>query len=66
VEVSCGVGECRVRLPGDEVRVDLERASLTLGEQNIQGLDRRASPPAGAPVLTLSVSGTLGEMTIGE
>ncbi len=64
VSVSCGIGECRVGLPGDEIRVDLERVSLTVGDQNVSSVDRRPPPPPGAPTLTLSVSGTLGELSV--
>ncbi len=61
IDIGFSMGECRIWLPED-VRVDIERASVELGESSI---DRpRADPPEDAPTLTLNVSGSLGEVDI--
>ncbi len=61
VDVGFSMGECRVWLPED-VHVEIERASVGLGESSI---DRpRSDPPADAPTLALRVSGSMGEANI--
>ncbi len=61
VDVDFTMGECRVWLPED-VRIDVEQASVGLGESS---LDRPSvEPPADAPTLTLRVSGSMGEADI--
>ncbi len=61
IEVDFSMGECRVWLPED-VRVDVEQASVGLGESSI---DRpRTDPPEDAPTLTLRVNGSMGEADI--
>jgi hypothetical protein len=59
VLVSCGIGECGVRVPRG-VNVELERASVMLGEASraYDGRDR------GGPTLKLSVSGRIGEVRV--
>jgi hypothetical protein len=61
VLVSCGIGECDVRVPED-VGLEVERASVTIGESS--GPRRRSAPEAGAPTLKLSVSGSIGEVRV--
>ncbi len=61
VDIGFSMGECRVWLP-ENVNVDIERASVSIGESSI---DRpRDDPPEGAPTLTLRVSGNMGEVDI--
>ncbi|MFQ5719781.1 MAG: hypothetical protein ACE5IK_09545 [Acidobacteriota bacterium] len=64
VSLDCGVGECSVRLPGDEVNVDVTRATLMIGESRTRSVQRRRPAPPGAPTLSLSMSQTLGEQRI--
>ena len=61
VDVDFSMGECRLWLP-ENVRVDIERASVGLGESSI---DRpKGDVPEDAPTLTLNVRGSLGEADI--
>lgn len=61
VEVDFSMGECQVWLPED-VHIDVERASVGLGETS---LDRpRSEPPEDAPTLALRVTGSMGEADI--
>ncbi len=61
VDVEFSMGECRVWLPED-VHVDIERASVGLGETS---LDRpRSDPPEDAPTLTLRLTGSMGEAEV--
>ncbi len=61
VDIDFSMGECRVWLPED-VRVDIERASVGLGESSF---DRpRSDPPADAPTLTLRLTGSMGEVEV--
>ena len=61
VDVDFSMGECRVWLPED-VKVDVERASVGLGETS---LDRpRGDPSEDAPTLTLRLTGSMGEADI--
>ncbi len=61
VDVNFSMGECRVWLP-ENVVVDIERASVGIGESSID--QPRHDPPEGAPTLTLRVSGNMGEVDI--
>jgi hypothetical protein len=61
VLVSCGIGECNVRLPQD-VGIDLDRASVAIGESS--GPRDRPPPKSGAPTLKVSVSGSIGEVRV--
>ena len=62
IDVDFGIGECRLWLPED-VHVDIERASVSIGEASI---DRpgSAAVPEDAPTLTLSMSGSIGEVRV--
>ncbi len=62
VDVDFGIGECRLWLP-DDVRVDLKRARVALGESSV---DRpRSKPlPDDAPTLTVRTSGGIGEVRL--
>ncbi len=61
VEIGFSMGECRVWLP-ENVRVDIEKASVGLGESSI---DRpRTDLPEDAPSLTLRLNGSMGEANI--
>lgn len=63
IEVRCGVGECRVRVPQD-VAVSLDESSVRLGDERVVGIENRPAPREGAPVLHLSVSGEIGQVEI--
>ncbi len=62
IDIDFGIGECLLWLPED-VNVDIERASVSIGESSI---DRpRSTPvPEDAPTLTLSMSGSIGEVRV--
>lgn len=62
VDVDFGIGESRLWLP-DNVRVDIERASVALGERDVEWPDQD-DLPADAPTLTVSLSGNIGEVSI--
>jgi hypothetical protein len=66
VEVTCGIGECRVRLPGDEVNVDLVRASVSIGEARHPQRELLSQAPEGAPTLRVDIAGTLGEVSVDD
>ncbi len=66
VEVTCGVGECGVRLPGDGVNVDLVRASITIGDQRAPRQGSLAQNIEGAPTIHVDVTGTLGELKVDD
>ncbi len=62
VDVGFSMGECRVWLP-EGVRVEIDRASVGLGESSIDE-PRNADLPEDAPTLTLRVSGSMGEAEV--
>ena len=63
VHIWCGIGECDVRVP-DDVNVELERASVLIGESGSSlGRDRPELDPA-APTLELFVSAQIGELNV--
>jgi hypothetical protein len=62
VDVSFSMGECRLWLPKN-ARIDIVRASVGLGEKRIDDHDR-SGLPEDAPLLTLSLSGSMGELRI--
>lgn len=64
VLLSCGIGECSVRLPRDDINVVVERATLMIGESNTRSVNERQPAPEGAPTVTVSMSQTLGELNI--
>jgi hypothetical protein len=61
VNVSCGVGECRVTLP-DDVNIVLEDAHVGIGETSLPG--HAPDPPPGAPTLTVNARSRMGELAI--
>ena len=65
VRIWCGVGECDVRVP-DDVNVELQRASMFIGESGSSlGRDRTApEPDPEAPTISLAVSGKIGELKV--
>lgn len=63
IEVRCGMGECRLRTP-DGVAVNIERASIGLGESTTRGAERDRTLPPGAPTLTIRASGSMGSLII--
>ena len=62
VDVDFGIGECRLWLP-DDVRVDIQRASVGIGEKYV---DRpRSKPlPDDAPTITVNVRSNIGEVNV--
>ena len=66
IDVACGIGECSVRLPGNDVAVELIRAGVTIGEEDTGDVRRRGPAPAGAPTLRVGVSGTIGEVRVSD
>ena len=64
VTLKCGIGECSVRLPRGGVNVQVDRATLMIGESNTADLGRREPAPEGAPTVTLNMSQTIGELNI--
>ncbi len=63
VHIWCGIGECDVRVP-DDVNVDLQRASVLIGESGSSLRRDRPEPNPEAPTLKLSVSGQIGELNV--
>ncbi|MFQ5669676.1 MAG: hypothetical protein ACE5HD_04040 [Acidobacteriota bacterium] len=64
IEVSCGIGECRVRLPDESIDAEVRQIGWTLGEADLHHVARRRPAPEGAPHLTVRVSATMGELTV--
>lgn len=62
IQVGFSMGECRLWLPESGVNIDVKRARVSMGEKNIN-LDDRESVP-GDPTLTLSLSGSMGELSV--
>ncbi len=65
VHIWCGIGECDVRVP-DDVNVELERASVLIGESGSSLRRDRPQPNPAAPTLKLSVSAQIGELKVGR
>jgi hypothetical protein len=63
IVVSCGIGECSVRVP-DDVAVELESASVSIGEKNVRALSGLPEPAVGTPTLHLEVSSQVGELRV--
>lgn len=62
VDIGFSMGECRVWLPKD-ARIEFARASVGMGEKHIDR-DERKGVPADAPLLTLKMSGSMGELRV--
>ncbi len=62
VRADFSMGACRVWLP-DGVRVEIDRASVALGERRIDRADY-SNLPEDAPTIKLRVSGSMGELRI--
>ena len=63
IRIWCGIGECDVRVP-DDVNIDLQRASVLIGESGSSLGRNRPQPDPAAPTLELSVSGQIGELKV--
>lgn len=61
IDVDFSMGQCRLWLP-DDVRLDLEQARVKLGERSIDLAEREVSEDA--PLLTLRLTGSMGELSI--
>lgn len=66
VDVACGIGECKVRLPGSDTNVELVRASVTIGEQRAPDRDRLSQAGPDAPTVKVDVTATLGELVVDD
>lgn len=65
VELRCGIGECAVQVP-ESVAVSVKDSGVKLGERDLSELQRNPAPGPGVPTLTLTVTGTLGEVRVGR
>ncbi len=64
VRVEFSMGECKLWLPEGDVNIDLDRASVSMGEKNVKIGDR--PNVSGAPTLSLNLSGSMGELVVKE
>ncbi len=62
VDVDFRIGSCRLWLP-DDVHVDVQGSGVSVGDKRIDSSDGDAIP-AGAPTLTLELSGSIGELSV--
>jgi hypothetical protein len=62
VNVNFSMGGCRIWLP-DDVHVEIDRASVGLGERRIEQPDQ-SEIPEDAPTVTIKAAGTMGELRI--
>ena len=62
VDIGFSMGECRLWLP-ENARIDIDRASMGLGEKRIDNINRD-DLPEGSPLLTLNLSGNMGELRV--
>ncbi len=62
IDVDFGIGESRLWLP-DNVHIDIERARVALGEKRVDQRDT-SDLPADAPTLTVSMTGSIGEVRV--
>lgn len=62
VDVDFGIGECLLLLP-DDVHVDVQRAKVSIGESTIDE-PRSTEIPEDAPTLTVTMSGSVGEVRV--
>lgn len=65
VHIWCGIGQCDVRVP-DDVNVELQRASVLIGETGSSLRRNHAEPNPEAPTLELSVSAKIGQLNVGR
>ena len=66
VDVACGIGECKVRLPGSATNVELVRASVTIGEQRAPDRDRLNQAGPDAPTVRVDATASLGELVVDD
>lgn len=62
VDIAFSMGECRLWLPKN-ARIEIDRISMGLGEKTIDSFDR-GDLPEDAPLLTLNLSGSMGELRV--
>ncbi len=62
--VNSIIGECHVNLPAEGIGFELIGASITFGESDTRSVRRRGEVPAGAPVVRLRASHSLGELRL--
>ena len=63
IDIDFSMGECRLWLPR-EARIDIARASVGLGEKSVDDRRDRSDLPADAPLLTLNLAGSMGELRV--
>lgn len=64
VRVEFSMGECKVWLPQENVNIEVDRASVSMGEKRVNLGDRPKIP--GAPTIALNLSGSMGELVVKE
>jgi hypothetical protein len=60
----CGLGACNLRAPDDNVGLILDDAGVMIGESNLRRLQDWPEPPPGSPTLTLSITASIGEVSV--
>lgn len=62
IDVDFSMGACRLWLPKN-ARIDIDRANVSMGEKRMSLPDESELPPD-APLLTLRLSGSMGELRV--
>ncbi|MDA8019921.1 MAG: hypothetical protein MPN21_20975 [Thermoanaerobaculia bacterium] len=63
IRAEFSMGQCRLWLP-DDVRVEMEKSSVAMGEARTDRLPDPSELPPDAPTLRISASGSMGELRI--
>ena len=63
IDLDLGLGECRISLPEEGVRIQIDKASVGLGERRIRRSEVEELPED-APTLTIRATGNVGEVRI--
>jgi hypothetical protein len=64
VSIRSSIGGFQVGLPDEQVGFELLRASIGIGESNTSRVGDRSEAPAGAPVVRLDASHSLGQLLL--
>ena len=64
ISVRSSIGGFRIGLPDEDVGFELLRASIGIGEANTRRVGERSEAPAGAPVVQLEASHSIGELLL--
>ena len=62
VVVASSIGECRIGMPEESIRLDVASASTMIGDSAMSALRRREAPPEGAPTVKVRAKLTIGEV----